>query len=167
VLGERVRVVRVAGVVLLAVACGGLAACGGGGSSAASARQYTANAAGLIDQLHEDLVVGSQQAAGLDAARRALHSNSDLYALLMAYDDFGSCRTMVRNVGAAGRRFARVEAALTSACRYLERASDLFTAATTRSDPVALVAASRTTLRASPLLFRAKAELVAATGRRR
>jgi hypothetical protein len=164
------RLVRTAGAILDAAGCGALAACGGHsartGTAAVTAPPFPANAAGLIAQLHADLVVGSQQVAGLRSARQALHNESDLMALLIAYDDFGSCSAMVRNAGTAGTRFARVVTTLTSACRYLERASQLFGTAASRSDAGALLAASRTTLLASPLLFRATAELVAADARR-
>jgi hypothetical protein len=142
-------------------------ACGAGSAPYAGTqaeRQFTANTAGLIDQLHQDLVVSSTVGSSLGAARSALRDHADRYAMLIAYTDFGSCRSMVRNAGGPNRRFDRVEAALESACSYLEQAANLFTLATTRSDAGALVSASRTTLKASPLLYRAKVELVAASG---
>jgi hypothetical protein len=55
--------------------------------------------------------------------------------------------------------FGRVERTLNSACALLERAAALFTRATTAHDARSLVAAGRTTLKASPFLLRAKAEL--------
>jgi hypothetical protein len=164
-----VRLTRAAGAMLAAGMCvASLTACGGAPASSgapSSDRQYSANVAELIDQLHQDLVVSGDQASGLDAARKALHDSSRLYAMLVVYGDFGSCGRMLRNVGVAGAKFGRVDATLGSACGYLERAATLFTAAATRSDARALLAASRTTLKASPLLYRAKAELLAASAR--
>jgi hypothetical protein len=165
----RRRTARVASAAAAALTAGAvLAGCGsGGGSTDVSDRQYSANAAGLIDQLHGDLVTSSAAVGDIGDARRVLGRPSDLYSLLMAYGDFGGCRTMLRNAGEAGSRFGRVETTLESACRYLERGSRLFQTAATRSDAAALLAAARTSLLATPLLIRAKAELAAASGGRR
>jgi hypothetical protein len=144
-----------------------LSACGGAPRPAPSLAQadsqYAANAAGLIDQFHQDVVVSSGPADSLASARSALRDNSNLFAMLVVYSDFGSCLDMVRNVGVAGLRFGRVEATLSSACRYLEHAAKLFSAAATNSDAHALLAASRTTLKAGPLLYLARVELTAAS----
>jgi hypothetical protein len=155
---------RVAAAAAAALAAG--AFCTGCGESAKplNSRQFSANAAGVIYQLHGDLA--SAAAVGdLGDARRALSHPSDLYPLLMAFADLGGCNAMRRNAGNGGPRFGRVEATLRAACRFLERGSRLFTTAATRSDAVVLLAAARTTALASPLLYRAEAELVAATGR--
>jgi hypothetical protein len=160
----RARVASAAAAGLAATAL--LAACGGTPERTVSIREYTANSADLIDQLHGDLVA-TAQVGDLGDARRALARTSDLMPLLMAYDDFAGCQEMVRNNGSAGPRFGPMVATLQSACRFLERGSQLFETAATRSDAVALLAASRTTLQATPLLFRAKAELVAASAGKR
>jgi hypothetical protein len=155
---------RVAAAAAAALAAGAL--CAGCGETAKSVdvRQFSANTADVIAQLHGDLA--SAAAVGdLRDARRALRHPSDLYPLLMAFADLGGCDAMRRNAGNGGPRFGRVEATLRSACRFLERGSRLFTTAATRSDAAALLAAARTTALASPLLYRAEAELVAAGGR--
>jgi len=148
-----------------------LAACalftGRGGSPPARvspAHEFAANAADLISQLHDDVTVSGATAVSLTSAQRALDDSSDLYVMLVAYNDFGSCSAMVRNAGTADARFGRVEASLGSACGFLERAARLFADAATRSDARALVRAARTTLQASPLLYRAQVELDAVRG---
>jgi hypothetical protein len=166
----RRRTARVASAATAALTAGAavalLAGCGGRAPTDANDRQYSANAAGLIEQLHGDLVTSSAEVGDLGDAQRVLRRPSDLYSMLMAYGDFGGCRTMLRNVGHAGTRFGRVQTTLASACRYLERGSRLFQTAATRSDAAALLAAARTSLLASPLLIRAQAELADATGGR-
>jgi hypothetical protein len=85
------------------------------------------------------------------AAAEALRNTSDLYALLVAYSDLGGCGQMVRSVAAP----ANVARAFAPACRHLERASTLFARATKRSDPAALVSATREIGLARPSLVRA------------
>jgi len=121
----------------------------------------------LIDQLHGDLIASSAAVGDIGDARRLLGRTSDLYALLMTFDDFDGCSTMLRNVGDPGRRFSRVHATLASACHDLEGGSRLFTTAANGSDPGALLAAQDTSRLASPLLYRAELELNAAKRHRR
>jgi hypothetical protein len=164
--GHLTRRAHAAGACFGASVC--VAACSACGTtsplSAAGERQFAANATDLIAQLHQDVVVSSNVGTTLSGARRALQDHSDLYVLLVAYNDFASCRSMLRNAGGPDPRFDRFEASLGSACAYLEQAANLFTIATTHADAGALVSASRTSLKASPLLYRAEIELDAAGG---
>ena len=140
------------------------AACGGGASQAPTSTmsEWTANAAGVIDQLRADAVAASD-GDSISSARAALHDESRLYGLLVAYSDFGGCRHMVGSVGAAPPGYRRVDATLARACANLERAAVLFTRAASTSDAPALVAASRALLVAEPLLERAELELRSAS----
>jgi hypothetical protein len=150
--------VRRAAPALAALA---LAACGGTAHSTArpaNGPAWPSNLAILIAQLRNDVALTSVAGETRADARAALESDSNLYALLVAYDDFGVCRGMVAST-ASDARAARVTTALTSACRHLERASALFTRATTKGEPAALLAAGLEARRASPWLVRASLEL--------
>lgn len=136
-------------------------------AAATAQRQFAANAAGIIGQLHADLTISEQQASSVSTARRTLQNGPDLLATLVAFTDFGSCRQMVENAGRPTGKLVRVQSTLRSACPLLERATRLFTRAEVNSDPYSLVAAARLIAKASPLLFRAQAELDAASPRRR
>jgi hypothetical protein len=122
-------------------------------------REWAANAGNLIDQLRGDVVLTWNAGDTLPAARHALSDNSDLYALVLAYTDFGGCRTMVSGLGSPSTKLAPVKTALATACAHLERASTLFTQSTKATDPRALLAASRQALDASPILYRAGFQL--------
>jgi len=163
--GSRARVCRAASAVIAAGAvAAALTACGGssGGPRATAERQMAANLAGVIDQLHDDLAVSEIEGDTLAAARRALRNDSHQVAALVAYDDFGSCRTMVRNAGSTAGRLQHVAATLASACTILERAVALFTAAQTNQDADLLVRASERAQEAIPLLVRAQVQLAQA-----
>jgi len=112
----------------------------------------------LIAQLRNDVALTSLSGGTYASAKAALESDSNLYALLVAYDDFGVCRGMVASTSADARA-ERVTTALTAACRHLERASVLFTRATTKGEPGSLLVAGREARRASPWLVRASLEL--------
>src|SRR4051812_4220010 len=91
------NVFRETAAALLVVAA--LAAGCGANEPTASDRQWIANARGVVDQLHGDIVT----VAGFDepgAARRGLRDDSQLYELLVAYTDFGGCLHMTAAVGA-------------------------------------------------------------------
>jgi hypothetical protein len=105
----------------------------------------------LIEQLRSDIALTAIDGGTLASARSALGSDSHLYALLVAYDDFGVCRGMVASASSE-ERAAPVANALAPGCRHLERAARLFTRATTVDDPRALLAASVEARRASPSL---------------
>jgi hypothetical protein len=95
----------------------------------------------------------------LASARRTITDEDAVYLLLVAYGDFGDCN---RELAAAGTpsRTGRAGAALVlTACRPLERASELFTRAMQRNDAKALLAATRTSATAAPILVRALATL--------
>ena len=139
-----------------------LAACGGAhapSSQAVAERQWIANAAELIDQLRGDVQLSANGGDSVAAARAALRNESDLYALLIAYSDFGGCHKMLANVGMVTGGLGRADSLVSGACNYLEQAAKLFVRAATNSDPHALLGASRAALKASPLLIRAKFEL--------
>ena len=122
--------------------------------------QWVANATDVIDELQRDLELSSSTGDTVAEARSALH-DSGLYTILVAYTDFGGCRHMVRAVGAPPAGFAEVVRTLHAACTKFERAAALFTRATTRSDPHALLAATRLADGARPLLVRAREQLQA------
>jgi hypothetical protein len=140
---------------VLAVA---LAGCGTAGRTT-SDRQWLANARVLVEQLRSDLVLSSASGADVASAQQALHNDSDLYTLLLAYSDLGGCDRMVANMGAVTRRLVQVQVTLTRACASLQRASTLFSVAARDDDPRALLTASQVARDASPLLVRAELQL--------
>ena len=150
---------------ILAAGCGARTAAPPPPGSAAELA-WIDNAAGLIAQLDDDVLVSLSGGGDVASARATLRNDSDLVALLMANVSFGSCAESLHNVGVPTGRLEQVATTLTSACAILQRASRLFTRATVQNDPEALIAAARLTRRASPLLRRAKAELDAVRGGR-
>jgi hypothetical protein len=158
---ESVAEMRAAGTLLgAAVVAVSLAACGGhrGSTTRSGAGEWTANAGGVIEQLRSDSL-GAADGDTLQSARAALHDESRLYGLVVAYTDFGGCRHMASALGAPPPSFGVTAAALGRACADLQRAAALFTRAATTTDPQALVAAARAVRAASPLLERAELEL--------
>jgi hypothetical protein len=113
----------------------------------------------VIDQLERDVVLAGSAGNTMRTARQALQHPSNLYTTLVAYTDFSGCDHMVSAAGAPAARFVHIERSLAGACTLLQRAAALFTQAVTRHDPRALLSATRTTLRASPLLVHARSEL--------
>ncbi|HZT15054.1 MAG TPA: hypothetical protein VFA19_03830 [Gaiellaceae bacterium] len=146
---------RRAVVVWAAVAV--LAGCGGAASTRVD-RQWLQNTTGLVAQLRSDEVLTANGTSSLAAARHALHDDSDLYVLLVAYSDFGGCPQMLANTGGAlaDRSLAPT---LRSACDFLARSAALFTRSAGGDDPHTLLAAAREAQRAWPLLDRAALEL--------
>ena len=143
-----------------------LAACGGASHAPTStASEWTANAAGVIDQLRADTVAAADGDTP-SSARAVLRDESRLYGLLVAYSDFGGCRHMVRAVGNPPPGFRAVALTLARACASLQSAAKLFTRAASKSDPTALLAAARAVGVAAPLLDRAELELHSADGGR-
>ncbi len=128
----------------IALAC---AACGSAQPHRTPELEWTANARGVIQQLRSDVLVvaGGDQ---VGAARRTLREESELYAALVAYTDFGGCSHMIAALGTAPQRFRPVERQLARVCDDLERASSLFTQAVAGSSPRLLVAATHSALRA-------------------
>ena len=122
-------------------------------------REWVDNASGFVDGLRDSLELSANGGSDLVSARRALHDDSDLYIILVAYTRFGGCRQTLDNVGVPTLRLRHVERTLRLACAKLERSAALFTQAMTDSDPRALVAADHVALHAEPFLSRAKAQL--------
>jgi hypothetical protein len=112
----------------------------------------------VIEQLRGDIlaVVGADR---IPAARIALTDESQLYSLLIAFSDVAGCRHMVASLGVRPARFVTANRLLDNACAPLRRAAALFTSATTRSDPRALVAAVRQASSALATLDRARLAL--------
>lgn len=129
------------------------------GRLTAAERQWIDNAARFIDKLNEDVLLSANGGSDLASARRALHDESALYALVVAYTFFGGCGDTLHNLGTPTDRLRTAEQTMASACRRLERAAALFTRAATRSDPASLLAASQTALKTSPLIYRAKRQV--------
>jgi hypothetical protein len=123
-----------------------------------SAAEWSSSATVVIDQLRGDVLA----VAGTDrvpVARAALANDSQLYGLLVAFSDVAGCGHMVATLGLQPARFVTAERLLTRACGPLGRAGALFTKATTRADPQALVAAVREAATALPFLDRARLAL--------
>jgi len=136
-----------------------LAGCGGSRTAPHSERQWIDNASRLIDYLDQNVELSASGGANLRTARHALHDDSDLYAMVVAYSVFGGCDEALGNIGAPSGRVRGVEKTLSAACGRFERAASLFTRAMKGSNAGALLAATRIALHASPILYRARAEL--------
>jgi hypothetical protein len=156
------RWASVAGATLVAAALAGCGAADTHVLRAAADREWVANTLGVIDQLNEDVSAVTPAGRGLQSARRALHDESDLFALLVAYTDFGGCNKMVAASGEAPPRFVRVASALQLACRHFSNAAALFTRAASATDAQALLEASRQVRLASAALYRASLRFAAA-----
>jgi hypothetical protein len=136
---------------LAALVC---AACGSGQATTAPAsREWRANAAGALTQLQQDVAATDVGGTTRADAAGALADTSDLFGLLVAYSDLGGCRQMI----AATTAPAAVASQISRPCAHLERAAALFSRATVRSDPDALVRAGREARRAEPELVHALA----------
>lgn len=134
-----------------------LAACGAK-SERPAASEWQANATGAAQQLRGD----AGEVAGLDtasAARAALHDESRLYVLLVAFGDLGGCRHMRASLGRRPQGFARADGLFGRACVHAARAASLFTQAVAKDDPRSLVDAAREARTAIPLLERAELAL--------
>lgn len=139
-----------------------LTGCGAAQPSSQGQRQWRANAVELIAQLRADEGVAAEVPGSVPAARSALRSDSQLFALLVTYTDFGGCARMVSSAGVPTRKFVAAQAALSLACGHLARAATLFTRAASDTDARALVAAGRQAGEAAPLLVRARLDLARA-----
>jgi hypothetical protein len=141
-------------LLLLAVL---LTACGSTAERPAGS-QWRANATGAAQQLRGD----AGEIAGVDtipAAREALHDESRLYVLLVAFGDLGGCRHMRAALGERPPGFAAADELLGRACVHAARAASLFTRAVAKDDPGALVGAAREARAAIPFLERAELAL--------
>ena len=123
----------------------------GAATPAPTDREWIANARGVVQQLHGDVVAVS----GYDeigAARTGLRDESQLYGLLVAYTDFGGCRHMVAAVGVEPPSLAGVVRSLRRACVHLQRADLLFTRAVAHHRPLLLAHATTEALASVPSL---------------
>jgi hypothetical protein len=127
----------------------------GSPSQPSASREWHANASVALRQLTQDVAATEVGGDSVGAARQALHDDSRLYALVMAYTDLGGCGAIMRNVGAP----RSLEMSLSRPCAPLARAAASFTTATSSSDPQALVRAGRDAELALPLLVQALAEV--------
>jgi hypothetical protein len=96
--------------------------------------------------IEERVTLASAGGSNIASAQRALHDTSRLYAMLVAYTYFGSCSTILRNLGLPSPHLRVISFALVGACRSFERASSLFERAVRGDDASALVAASQASL---------------------
>jgi hypothetical protein len=142
-----------------------LTACGSGtpapAGPPASDRVWVDNAQRFVATLDSGVGLTAPGGPSLADARRAMADSDGVYSLLVAYDLFGDCGHELAAVGVPSPRAGRVVATLISACTRLERASGLFQQAMTRTEPKALLAATRVALGAVPFLARARLELAA------
>ena len=123
--------------------------------AAGPARVLTANeqrwvtaATAFTRDVEERVNLAAAGGSDLASARRGLHDTSRLYATLVAYTYFGSCSTILRNLGVPSPRLLAIAQTLARACRGFERASSLFAQAVRHDDAAALVAASQASLAA-------------------
>ena len=116
-------------------------------------RVWRANAQEALLQLRDDVAVAEAAGGSRADARRVLRSESDLYALVVAFTDLGGCTSIMQNVGAP--RAVALE--LARPCAPLEQAAAAFERAVRTSDAAALVRARTDADRGLPLLVRALA----------
>lgn len=125
-------------------------------------RNWIISAGTMINQMRADVVRTSATGTTPSSARRALVNDSDMFALLLAYIDFGHCGRLLIGLGRPPPRLAGVAATIALACRHLERASALFTRSVAARDPKALLAAAHQANAAAPVLYTAGFQLAAA-----
>ena len=141
-----------AAIVAAALVC---TACGARHDSPAPSADWRGAAGAVLRQLQSDVAAAEVGGTTNASAARALRDLSDMYALSFAFTDLGGCRAMVARASAP----PGVTRALAQPCARLERAAALFTRAVTRSQPSALVRATREVQRAEPELVRALAQI--------
>ena len=124
-----------------------------------AAREWVDNAARFVQQLQQDITISAAGGANIASARRAVENESAVYLLLVAYGDFGDCNRELASAGTPSSHGRTVAALIVTACRPLEQASALFTRAMQRNDANALLAATRISASAAPILVRALALL--------
>jgi len=141
------------------------AGCGGGSgptpapAGSQAAREWIDNAARFVQQLQHDIALSAAGGSNLASARRAVSDSNTVYILLVAYGDFGDCNRELAAAGTPSRQGQRAAALIVVACRPLEQAAALFTRAMRRNDPRTLLAATRASATAAPMLVRALATL--------
>jgi hypothetical protein len=97
--------------------------------------------------------------SNLASARHAVKDPDIVYLLLVAYGDFGDCNRELAAAGTPSRHGRAAAALIISACRPLERAAALFVRSMQHDDARALLAATRLSATAAPILVHALAEL--------
>jgi hypothetical protein len=112
-----------------------------------------------VEQLERDITMSAAGGSNLASARRAVEDESAVYLLLVAYGDFGDCNRELASAGTPSSHGRAAAALIVTACRPLEQASALFTRAMQRNDANALLAATRISASAAPILVRALALL--------
>jgi hypothetical protein len=143
-----------------------LAGCGGASHAPAPPagssleRDWLANARQLVATLQADILLSTSGGANVATARRALSNSSDLYGMAIAYTDFAGCGRVLGGFGRPAPAAEAARAALRAVCTRLERAAALFHEALSRNDATILLAATRASLAAEPLLVRTKEALV-------
>lgn len=125
----------------------------------AAERLWVDNAGRFVSTLNSDIGLTAGGGPTVADARRAMADTDGIYTLLVAYSLFGDCGPALAAVGTPSPTASRALATLVRACTRLEHASALFQQAMTRHEPTALLAATRTSLAAAPLLARARLEL--------
>ena len=150
------------------VAAGALGGCGAGAHPApalpeqpAAERLWVENAGRFVSTLNSDIGLTTGGGPTLADARRAMADADGIYTLLVAYSLFGDCGPALAAVGTPSPAASRALGTLVRACTRLEHASALFQQAMTRHEPSSLLAATRASLTAAPLLVRARLELAA------
>jgi hypothetical protein len=121
----------------------------------------------VIGTLQRDLDLSTSGGSTIAAARHALHDDSAIYTILVAYTDFAGCAHMVASTGAPPPQFVKADEALHRACATFERAAGLFDRATKSANAHRLLQATLTALRGSPPLEQAAQDLQAATATRK
>ncbi len=149
-------------------AAGALGGCGGSAHPApappqqpAAERLWVENADRFVSTLNSDIGLTTGGGPTIADARRTMTNTDGIYTLLVAYSLFGDCGPALAAVGTPGPPAGRTLATLVAACTRLEHASALFQQAMTRHEPSVLLAATRASLAAAPLLARARLELAA------
>jgi hypothetical protein len=125
----------------------------------AAERQWIANANNFIGQLNSDVLLSTVGGANLATARRALHDQSDVYSMLVAYDLFGDCNSALASVGTPSVRAGGIDGTLITVCGKLEDASTLFGQAMAKSNPTSLLRATKLVITVVPMLTEARSQL--------
>ncbi|HEX4519827.1 MAG TPA: hypothetical protein VH063_09635 [Gaiellaceae bacterium] len=119
-------------------------------------RLWVDDARRFVATLDSDIGLTVSAGPTLADARRAMAGADGIYTMLVAYSLFGDCSRALAAVGAPSPREHRVVSTLAAACSRLEHAAVLFQRAMTRNEPRVLLAATRASLGAAPLLARAR-----------
>jgi hypothetical protein len=157
------RGVRAAWPLALILAGALLVGCGSGSHTSTPRssleRGWLGAARQLVSTLQKDVLLSVYGGANVATARRALLDSSDVYAMVIAYTDFGGCGKVLDSFGHPGPAAEAPIAAIGAACAQLGQAAMIFRRAMISHSAKILVAATRASLAAEPLIVRAKAAL--------